>query len=129
MSMSAREIVKRQDEILQAISQIRVMQRGTLSQQTYPQRAERKEGKGAVGPYGLWQGTVGGKRFGQRVTGVEAQRVREGISQRHRFEALCEQYIELSCQLAALVGEGAAQEEILKKKPRSRSRRASRSSE
>ena len=131
MSHSANQIVQRQDEIIRAISRIRTMRRGTLSQQSYPQRARRRGGHGAVGPYMLWQGTVKGKRFGKRVSGPEAERVQEGIVQRHAFEALCEEYVALSCELAALVdlGEAQAQGEAnqTKKGLKSRSSKAGKS--
>ncbi len=127
MSMSPQQIAKRQDEILQCIRRIRVMRRGTLSWQVYPERAQRKGGKGAVGPYGLWQGTRGATRFGKRVSQARAQRVAQGIAQRHAFESLCEEYMELSCRLAALEDEQAAREEALKKGLTSRSNKARKS--
>ena len=65
-SKSAKEIIHRQNEILEAMRHIRVTRRGTLSTQSYPQRAKRKEGKGATGLYALWQGTVEGKRVEER---------------------------------------------------------------
>jgi len=125
MPMSAKQIGQRQNEILKAIGEIRTMQRGTLTQQSYPERAGRKGGEGAVGPYGLWQGTVDGKRFGKRVSGEEAERVEQGIAQRHAFEALCEEYVELSCQLAALEAQGAQEVAAVKKKPVSPSSKTS----
>lgn len=116
MHDTAQGIRQRQDEILKAMGSIRRMRRGTLTHQTYPDRAHRKEGQGAVGPYGLWQGTVAGKRFGKRVSGVEAQDIEEGIAQRHAFSALAEEYVALSCSLAALEqGQAPASEEALKK--------------
>ncbi len=127
MVMSAQQIVKRQDEILEALARIRVMERGTLCWQRYPERAKRRGGKGAVGPYGLWQGTVGGKRFGRRIAGAEAERVNEAIAQRHAFESLCEEYTELGCRLAALGREGATLEQALKKGLKSQSNRARKS--
>lgn len=126
MVLSAQEIAEKQESILQKIAQIRVMQRGTVSRQTYPERAKRNEGEGAVGPYFVWQGTVNGERFGKRISGPEALRVEEGIAQRHAFEALCEEYVELSCQLAARINQGDACEERIKKKPKSPSNRAKR---
>lgn len=124
MLLSVQQIAEKQESILQKIAQIRAMQRGTVSRQTYPERAERNEGEGAVGPYCIWQGTVNGKRFGKRLSGPEALRVEEGIAQRHAFEALCEEYVELSCQLAARVTQGDASQERVKKKPKSPSNRA-----
>jgi len=125
MVTSMQQIVERQEEILESIGQIRLMERGTVSRQTYTERAKRKDGKGAVGPYLLWQGTVKGKRFGKRLSGPEAERVEAGIVQRHAFEALCEEYVELSCRLSAADGEGAS-EEALKKGLKSRSSKAKR---
>ena len=127
MSKSARQIVNSQEQIIEAMGRIRVMRRGTLSQQAYPERAKRNNGKGAVGPYGLWQGTVGGQRFGKRVSGVEAEQISEGIAQRHVFEALCEKYVELSCRLGALECEQAAAEQAVKKGLESRSNRTRKS--
>jgi hypothetical protein len=124
MVLSAQEIAEKQESILHKIAQIRVMHRGTVSRQTYPERAKRHEGEGAVGPYCLWQGTVSGKRFGKRLSGPEALQVEKCIAQRHAFEALCEEYIELSCQLAARISQGDACQERIKKKPKSPSNRA-----
>jgi hypothetical protein len=112
--VSEDQIVQKQNEILQAMARIRVMRRGTLSRQSYPERARRKGGKGAVGPYALWQGTVAGKRFGVRVSGAEVEHIQQGIDQRHAFEHLCEEYIALSCQLASFQQESKTQEAVKK---------------
>lgn len=115
MSRTAQEIVERQNEILKAMGEIRTMRRGSMSRQTYAERAERKEGKGAVGPYHLWQGTLNGERFGKRVSGAEAEEIGKGIEQRHAFEALCEEYVALGCQLGALEHRSGPREEPLKR--------------
>lgn len=115
MSMSVDQLVQRQNEILKAMSEIRTMQRGTVSRQHYPERAQRKEGQGAVGPYCLWQGTVNGTRFAKRVSGPQAERVEQGITQRHAFEALCEEYVAISCELAQLEAQGDQQAQAVKK--------------
>lgn len=125
MSKSMRNMERRQNEVLEAMGQIRVMERGTLTPQKYLERAARKEGKGAVGPYWLWQGTVHGQRFGVRVSGHQAQRVQEGIAQRHAFSVLCEEYIDLACQRSALASKAASQEaekKGLKSRPSRRSK-------
>lgn len=124
MPTSTQQLIKRQDEILRHMAQFRLMAHGTVTRQKYPERGKRKEGKGAVGPYFLWQGTVKGKRFGKRVSGADAARVEEGIAHRHEFEALCEEYIALSCQLAELVEQGTTSREAVKKGLKSKSSRA-----
>lgn len=126
MLLSAKEIADKQKSILQKMAQIHVMQRGTVSRQTYPERAKRNEGDGAVGPYFVWQGTVNGVRFGRRISGPEALRVEEGIVQRHAFEALCDEYVDLGCQLAERLAQGEVSQERVKKKPKSPSNRAKR---
>lgn len=123
MSMSTQQIVERQEEILKSMSRIRLMERGTVSRQRYADRAKRKDGEGAVGPYCLWQGTVHGKRFGKRLSGREAEQVEAGIARRHAFEALCEEYVELSCRLSA-ADDGGKSEEAVKKGLKSRSSKA-----
>lgn len=124
MTHTVQQIIEQQQEIIERISEIRIMERGTISRQTYPERAKRKEGKGAVGPYCLWQGTVGGKRFGKRISGPEAEQVEDAIAQRHEFEALCDKYVDLGCQLRALADESSASAEALKKGLKSKSKRA-----
>ena len=121
--MTTQQIAKRQQEILEQMGQIRLMERGTVTPQRYAERAKRKGGNGAVGPYYLWQGTVKGKRFARRLSGREAERVEAGIARRHAFETLCEEYTELSCRLSAAVGNGEP-EEAVKKGLKSRSSRA-----
>lgn len=128
MSMTAEQIVARQDRILEEMSRIRAMVRGTLSWQEYGERAKRRGGKGAVGPYALWQGTVSGKRFCRRVTHAKADQVASGIEQRHAFGALCEEYVDLGCRLSELEWAGTASDDAVKKGLKSRSRRAGRSS-
>lgn len=124
MPSSAQEIVRKQEEVLRAMSRIRTMCRGTVSRQNYPERSKRKDGRGAVGPYCLWQGTIDGKRFGKRISGPEAQCVEKGIAQRHDFEALCEEYVALSCQLEAMQRDASVSEEALKKGLKLRSKGA-----
>jgi len=124
MPQTAQELTQRQDEILREMSRIRLMHRGTVSQQSYPDRAHRREGRGATGPYYVWQGSVEGKHFSKRVAGDAAQAIEEGIRQRHAFEALAGEYVALGCQLAALEGEASASEEALKRGLKSRSRSA-----
>ena len=124
MVMTLQEIDARQDEILKALGEIRDMARGTLTWQVYPKRAKRRQGAGAVGPYGLWQGTVHGERFAKRVKGAEAEHVNAGIERRHAFEVLCKEYVDLACQRALLQREAAASEEAVKKGLKSQSSRA-----
>ena len=116
-------IEERQEAILAEMGRIRTMRRGTISAQEYGGRRSRKGGKGATGPYFLWQGYVGGRRFGRRVGAEEAARMRDEIEQRCRFEALCAEYVALGETLAERRN-NPSETDRQKKTPKSRSRRA-----
>jgi len=115
---------QQQDALIEKMGQFRVMYRGTLSEQRYLARRARKGGEGATGPYFVWQGTREAQRFGRRVNAREAQRIREGIEARHRFEALCAQYVALGEALAECLEAKNEAMDALKKTPKSPSRRA-----
>jgi len=119
---SIEAIQQRQCEVLQAMGRIQVMRRGTVSTQEYSQRRKRKGGAGATGPYWLWQGSIGGKHFSQRVSAQEGARFAQEIEQRREFERLSAEYVALGEALAKLLGEQDQQrvqaEEEVKKKSR-----------
>jgi hypothetical protein len=117
MNQTATAILKQQNAILDAMSETRVMRRGTLSIQEYPARRARKNGHGVTGPYALWQGYQDGKHFSERVTGQDVVRFTGQIEARKRFELLCAQYINLGQALAQAPDAASAVEEALKKKP------------
>ncbi len=118
------ETQKRQEEVLEAMASIHVMRRGTVSRQEYAVRRRHKRGKGAVGPYFLWQGSVKGKRFGKRVGAEEAERFAQEIEQRRKFERLAAEYIELGEAIAQSLHVDTGPQEAIKKGLKSRSSRA-----
>ena len=95
MNNSMRQIKQQQDAALKEMGEIRVMRRGTLSRQEYRQRRARKGGKGASGPYFVWQGYTDGKHFSQRVPSRNAERIGRKINARTVFERLCAEYVRL----------------------------------
>ena len=103
---------------------LRVMRRGTLSHQEYPQRRARKQGTGASGPYFVWQGFRGGKHFSKRVSAQEAEQVKHEIETRRQFERMCEEYVGLGEALATREGARTKQDASLKKGLKSRSKQA-----
>jgi len=127
MDREEQRIEGQQRALLEEMGRIRVMRRGTLSQQRYAQRQTRRGGQGASGPYFLWQGYVQGKRFGRRVGADEAQTMRAEIEARRRFEQLGAQYIALGEQLAERQAARGASDEALKKGLKPRSSRARKS--
>jgi hypothetical protein len=121
MNQHVGQLQKQQDIVLEQMRQLRLMYCGTLSEQRYAERYVRNDGAGATGPYFLWQGTRQGKRFGRRVNAQQAQRIREGIETRHRFEALCAQFVALGEALADCAAK-AFSADALKKTPKSPSK-------
>jgi len=100
MDQSTRQIQQQQDSLLEEMGRIRMMRRGTVSRQQYLERCARKEGKGASGPYFMWQGYRGGKHFSQRMSAGEAQRMQQEIEAHRQFERLCAEYVKLGETLA-----------------------------
>lgn len=125
MDAKTREIERQQDALLDQMRTLRVMRRGTLSYQEYPQRRTRKQGTGVSGPYCVWQGFRNGKHFSKRVSAQQAERVKCDIETRHQFERLCAQYVRLGEELATREGARTQQDESLKKglTPRSKQTR------
>lgn len=127
MDPEVQAIEQQQQAVWEEMGRIRVMRRGTLSQQRYPQRRARRGGHGACGPYCLWQGYVKGRRFGRRVAAAEAERMRTEIAERRRFEGLCAVYVALGEALAERQGRPGVWEEARKKTGKSPSRRTRKS--
>jgi len=124
MQQTIEQIEQRQDAVVEQMSRIRVMRRGTVSEQHYQGRRKRKGGTGASGPYYIWQGYVNGKRFSQRVSATEVERIKQEIEQRRRFERLCAEYVGLGEALAQAGHEQVDQFDGVKKGLKSRSNRA-----
>jgi hypothetical protein len=124
MDKHVEQLHQQQDALIEKMRQLRLMYRGTLCEQRYPARRARKDGEGATGPYFLWQGTRQAKRFGCRVDARQAQRIREGIQARHRFEDLCAQYVALGEMLAQYLQPKSESADTLKKTPKLPSKRA-----
>jgi len=127
MHKSTQDIRQEQEALLAQMAQTRVMRRGSISRQEYAERRARKGGKGASGPYFVWQGYREGRHFSQRVSGERAEQMRQEIEARKAFERLCAKYIGLSEILAERQGTQASQAAV-KKGLKSRSSRAWKSS-
>ena len=123
MDEKTASLIEQQDIVLDAMGQLRVLRRGTLSTQVYTERQTRKAGHGACGPYHVLQGYREGKHYSRRVSGEETAQVTQQIERRKQFEALCAQYVDLGDALAEQPDAQAVQEEALKKRPAPRSRR------
>jgi len=129
MDEKAASLIEQQDVVLNAMGRLRIMRRGTLSAQVYAERQTRKAGHGACGPYHVLQGYREGKHYSCRVSDEEAPQVTQQIERRKQFETLCAQYVDLADALAQQPDAQAVEEEALKKRPRSPSRKIGKSRE
>ena len=95
--MNAKTTPATRESILQHLSSITLMRRGTLSEQSF----ERKTPDGRTvrfGPYFKFQIWQDGRNQTRRVGADEARTLREDIDNFHRFEELCGQLSQLNIQ-------------------------------
>jgi len=123
MNASDQVITEQQEALLKQFGEFNTMRAGTITRQHYPARRARKKGKGASGPYFLWQGYRDGKRFAKRVSAQQANMLRQQIEHRKQFEDLCKEYIGLCEAQAELHERTSASEEAVKKGLKSRSKK------
>jgi hypothetical protein len=83
--------------ILEELSSITQMRRGTLSEQ-YVERPATNGGTVKFGPYFKFQIWQDGRNQTRSVTTDEALLLREDIDNFHRFEQLCQQLAQLNIQ-------------------------------
>lgn len=77
---------------MQAIDRLR---RGSLSCQFFPATGPRAARRG---PYFLLQGSVGGKKFSERVPQDQAPQVQQDVDHYRRFQELTEEYVTVTDQ-------------------------------
>lgn len=107
---------KRQ-EIVQQMSAITRMRRGTVNEQYF--EAREKDGSAhRRGPYFLYSRTEKGKSFSQRVTLEDVDRYREETDNCRRFKELADRCV-MICEALAEADEGSRE----KKRPKQKGRR------
>ncbi len=127
--MTVQEIEKRRHEILAEMGALRSMERATLKEQMLPVKRKDRDEPVMRGPYYLLARWIDGKTHSRRVPRKEVERVKQDVANHQRFKALCEEFAVLTEQLGELEREAATEDAGVKKKPKSRSRRAKKSSE
>ena len=88
--------VKRREEILEEMRRISRMRQGCLSQQHY--RVGQGKYQRRQGPYHVLQGWQDGHHWSTRVSKDEVAQVREDVEAYERFQALCQEFTELTEQ-------------------------------
>jgi len=112
-------------EILEAMSRIRCMRPGSLSEQYLKVRIKGRKEPVLRGPYFLWQYYEGNKPVRKRLTSPEqVGQARQEIANHKRFLELCRQFEDLTRQLGQAEREQDASQEAVKKGLKSRPRRA-----
>lgn len=89
-------IMRRREEILEEMRQISRMRQGCLSQQHY--QVGQGEQQRRQGPYYVLQGWQDGQHWSTRILKDDLEQVREDIKAHERFQALCQEFTELTEQ-------------------------------
>ena len=106
--------------ITQEMLAIRCMERGGISEQFLKVPQQGKKEPAHRGPYYVLARWEGKKTVSRRLRShEEREQAREDIEAHKRFVALCREFEELTRRLCALE-RGLVNEEVLKKKPKSR---------
>jgi hypothetical protein len=92
----------KQPALLQQMQAIDRLRRGSLSRQFF-----KSPGRPATrrGPYYVLQGFFRGQKFSERVPPEQAAQVQQDVDNYRRFQALAEEYVTVSDQLARLQDE------------------------
>lgn len=120
-------IEARRKELLLEMDAIRSMERATLSEQMLAVKHKDRAQPVMRGPYYLLARWENGKTRSRRVSGDELERARQDVANHQHFQALCNEFEDLTERLGHLEREAGASEEALKKGLKSRSPRALRS--
>lgn len=115
---SRRQLQQRRQHVVEQMLSLGSMKRGTVNEQflRVPQKGQKEPA--LRGPYYVLSRKEAGKTVSQRVASNEVEHVREDVARYNRFVELSREFVEISEQLGAL----EAQEEALKKTPKSRSK-------
>ena len=117
----------RRREVLQQMDAIRSMERAALSEQMLRVKHQGRKEPVLRGPYYVLSWWAAGKSHSRRVPQAEVEQVRRDVANHERFAELCKEFEELTVQLGRLEREEDASGEVLKKKPKPRSRKAGKS--
>lgn len=129
--MNVQEIIERRNAVAREISEVRFMQKGTISYQRVPRTVNGRKTGAMRGPYPVLTWKHRGKTRSLRLkTEEELQWAEQAVANHRRFAALCREYEELAEGLAHEMRIGLGDTEMaetLKKGLKSRSRRAGKS--
>jgi hypothetical protein len=106
------DLLERRRALLEQMDQLPHLVNGTLTEQYFTRRRHGKTVR--LGPYYKLQLWAAGKNQTRYVPADQVPRVREGIAHYHRFQDLCQEFVNIS----AALGEAEPGERKKKRSPR-----------
>ena len=96
-------IETRRREILKEVGEMRSMRKGSVTKQflSVPQKGKEPAIRG---PYFTYTKKEKGKTVGRRLKTKEVERFKDDVTAFHRFQALCQEYAELTERLGDIEG-------------------------
>ncbi len=122
------ELETRRNQLVEELLNIRSLVRGSLSEQFLKVPRKGTEEYVERGPYYVLSRSKEGKTDSERVKKKDVDRVKQDIANYRRFESVCEELAKLTEKLGELEREAAVEDAEVKKKPKSHSKRARKSS-
>lgn len=122
------ELETRRQQLADELLDIRSLVRGALTEQFLKVPRKGQEEPVVRGPYFVLSRSQNGKTKSQRVKMTDVEQVKQDVANHQRFKALCEEFAALTEQLGEIEHAAAAGDDVVKKKPKSRSRKARKSS-
>lgn len=119
MNVTFAQLEKRREQILQQISAIDRLRRGSLSRQFF--KKPHANSSAPAGPYFVLQGYLQGEKFSQRIPAQQAPLIEPLVANYKRFLELTEEFVTVTDQLTRLA---EAQPDLKKKPSNSRLRSA-----
>ena len=116
------ELEDKRRQVVNKMMAIRSMKRGTLNEQYVPRVLQGRATGELRGPYYVLSRHEKAGTVSSRVRGEQVQETRADLARFKEFEALCEEFAELTERLGELERRQAASNEAVKKGLKSRSR-------
>ena len=115
--MKEMELIEaRREQLLEEIRKIRVMRKGSVTEQYFKTKKKGQKKPALNGPYWLYTHKEKGKTMGRRLSQTEVERFQAEVDAFHRFRELCDEYAQLTERLGDL--ERESPEESRQKKRR-----------
>ncbi len=115
----------RREQLLEKIRKIRVMRKGSVTEQYFKTKKKGQKKPALNGPYWLYTHKEKGKTMGRRLSQTEAERFQAEVDAFHRFRMLCDEYAQLTERLGDLERESSPEfkEKKRRKQPSKKTRK------